>query len=1130
MADCIPGVSTTQRASYTDGDTPDRLLRQHVLVPAVVGGYDLYNDSFGDTSGFYLVTPQETTNLLKNPTFFRDLWSWDVFNVQMERTNQWAYDSGWSIRLRGSGDDTTAERREYVEAQIDNWVVDQIYTFSMYAWLPFDWDLSDPYVGVISIVQIDGIGGETETFSDKPEHYAMWNRLSVTAQILDTTEQVFVRLNLRSQDARSNNPPDYLLTGDYNLVNEYAYFDYGQFEAGADATLPFHGDYRVCQEFDACEGYYWVGVPHRSASVRTACARDSGVLVSLGDLGMQVLNHTGHGAPPVRDISAPYANKPGEFYEKTAVDARVLTFTVAFCGTLKELECNIFGLGEHIFPDTCSCRGKFLLVYKRGACDDDTCNVDHYLALCVTYIGGMEGIRDNLYQQRMVLQFKAHQPFWFSWPGHKSAGLSFNQFSHTQNVVKWHADGSITNLPLSGGLDLTAVACMPGNRTLVAGSFDSPNGATCTQNVAIFDCDIVCDGYAGTADRVTAAITDGAGNAIVGTESGQLVIYYAYGGQGSFPGYPNGGVNALAAPFWAQIAVGTDTGVYIELLDGTWLSYPTDNPVYALAVENNGNLIAGGDFTTIGGVSAIRIARYNVNVNGCLDADSAIWEPFDFGFDGRISTIAVDPRTGAIYIGGTATQTIPTTQDTCAVTEGTSYTSSGSNQEVRFTDLGGGVYRLEFQLANIIAREKLVSCTSYIRVTATSSLGTKYNFLFGTYNIVAGPTVGTAGPLFTVSWDIDTGVSIGDPCATLDAEFTTELAETADFLPFVTPLALPGGVGIDNELSSVVGQCLTVTTQFTAESVTFQGIAKIIGNTVVSLGDGVPTPVNDIMVHPDTGEIWVAFDSPSAPYRDGLAIWDGTGWKDFPGYLGGGSSRSVLQLAYCGNDCSVLILFEGAGHSLLPGVTEIDYTGSAANHNAELVLHGPGKVEYYNHNGTGKRAYLCLELQCDEVARLNYGSGSLTSNFRNQLGSSILSGSRLDVCLGLCDNNFSIFIDPENTDASTAATLLWRDYHWGIEALCCSDDRTPPDIPPENCCSDLWERGRDPNDQDCKERGYSIGDYWYNGFGACNSLWINVDDSCPVCEDNTGFVSGEGEILTTPDGEIICPELPTDCV
>jgi len=66
-----------------------------------------------------------------------------------------------------------------------------------------------------------------------------------------------------------------------------------------------------------------------------------------------------------------------------------------------------------------------------------------------------------------------------------------------------------------------------------------------------------------------------------------------------------------------------------------------NNWVLALAVLPNGDLVAGGRFTTAGGVSAIRIARWN----------GAAWSPLGTGMNSEVRALAVLPS-GDLVAGG----------------------------------------------------------------------------------------------------------------------------------------------------------------------------------------------------------------------------------------------------------------------------------------------------------------------------------------------------------------------------------------------------------------------------------------------------------------------------------------------
>jgi hypothetical protein len=88
---------------------------------------------------------------------------------------------------------------------------------------------------------------------------------------------------------------------------------------------------------------------------------------------------------------------------------------------------------------------------------------------------------------------------------------------------------------------------------------------------------------------------------------------------------------------------------YIARWDGsTWspLGKGVDNFVNGLAVDPEGNLYATGDFTSAGGMPALRIARW----------DGTSWTPLGSGLGAEgdyssISTLAVDDS-GNLYVGG----------------------------------------------------------------------------------------------------------------------------------------------------------------------------------------------------------------------------------------------------------------------------------------------------------------------------------------------------------------------------------------------------------------------------------------------------------------------------------------------
>jgi hypothetical protein len=90
--------------------------------------------------------------------------------------------------------------------------------------------------------------------------------------------------------------------------------------------------------------------------------------------------------------------------------------------------------------------------------------------------------------------------------------------------------------------------------------------------------------------------------------------------------------NCVAAGGLFQVAGTTVSNIAVlDRNSGTWdsLAGGSDGPVFAVAVRPNGDLLAGGHFSTVGGVPANNIARWN----------GTNWLPFGSGTSGGSSTL-----------------------------------------------------------------------------------------------------------------------------------------------------------------------------------------------------------------------------------------------------------------------------------------------------------------------------------------------------------------------------------------------------------------------------------------------------------------------------------------------------------
>lgn len=139
----------------------------------------------------------------------------------------------------------------------------------------------------------------------------------------------------------------------------------------------------------------------------------------------------------------------------------------------------------------------------------------------------------------------------------------------------------------------------------------------------------------------------------------------------------NGTVYAIAVlPNGDLVAGGTFTtagGVaansIVQWTGTSWSPLGTgiDGSVYALAVLSNGQLVAGGDFVTAGGVPANSIARWN----------GSSWSAFGSGVNGIVTALAVQ-NNGTIVAGGTFRSLEASDPEYLARWTGTSWASFGS--------------------------------------------------------------------------------------------------------------------------------------------------------------------------------------------------------------------------------------------------------------------------------------------------------------------------------------------------------------------------------------------------------------------------------------------------------------------
>ncbi len=196
------------------------------------------------------------------------------------------------------------------------------------------------------------------------------------------------------------------------------------------------------------------------------------------------------------------------------------------------------------------------------------------------------------------------------------------------NLARLNADGTLDEAFNQGGAgldagDLRDIVVQPDGKILIAGLFGSYNG-TPRQNIARLNADGSLDttfnSGAGPNSTTFAIALQADGKILI---SGNFTI---------FNGTPRGRIARLNADGSLDTTFAPGTG--------------SNQPVYSIAVQPDGKILIGGNFTSINGTARGRIAR--LNADGTLDAT---FNPVGAGANSGVQTIAVQPD-GKILFGG----------------------------------------------------------------------------------------------------------------------------------------------------------------------------------------------------------------------------------------------------------------------------------------------------------------------------------------------------------------------------------------------------------------------------------------------------------------------------------------------
>lgn len=425
-------------------------------------------------------------------------------------------------------------------------------------------------------------------------------------------------------------------------------------------------------------GYAWRGARHASTSSRTAQTKSGGRVRNLSDYGVIVESSSGGGMVATEHVSSPYGLLEGAVYQRTRVLPRLLMLSLVIHGTsLADLHTKRRALLALFEPYGAG--GEPTIIRYIGGTEP--------LELSVYYDDGLEGgALIGVGAERAVLRLIADEPFWRNLGTNSLYVQASSDVTDADYILERDQDGIWRALAGGVSATVTATAYHPTTGELyAAGNFVTAYNAAGTGSPVTVNYIARWTGTAwatlnnGMGGVVTAIAFDAAGTLYAGgtftTCNGAATVCNGLArwdgatwtrvGTGSFAG-----VQALA--------VGTDNRLYIggttANMDGVadadfiaaWnptllvteaLGTGTNNYVYALAVDFAGAVFAGGTFTTAGGGTAKRVARWTPSNATWAPSGFSVWAAVGPGIDnGTVRALALGSD-NTLYVGGSFTLT-----------------------------------------------------------------------------------------------------------------------------------------------------------------------------------------------------------------------------------------------------------------------------------------------------------------------------------------------------------------------------------------------------------------------------------------------------------------------------------------
>lgn len=304
--------------------------------------------------------------------------------------------------------------------------------------------------------------------------------------------------------------------------------------------------------------------------------------------------------------------------------------------------------------------------------------------------------------------------------------------------------------------------------------------------------------------------------------------------------------------------------------------------IYSMAASGN-TVYVGGSFTSIGGVSATNIAKW----------DGSSWLPLNTGVDGPVYALSVSG--GTVYAGGQFANAGATKAPNIAQWDGTKWSALG-------TGMDGPVYAISIQNTNVFAGGQFSNAGTTNATNVALWNGTAWSPVGDGVDgrVMAIATVGT-NAVYVGGQFIKAGTNIVNNVAKWDGQGWSALRDGMQGV--VNALAVLG-------TNVYAGGAFTNTTDVGIRSVALwdgQGWSAL----GITVGKSLPT-INALAVKGTSLYVGGQFTTIADKVVNNVSRWDGTNWLVM-GVGVGGTSPAVSALAASTTSVYVGGTFDTAG-------------------------------------------------------------------------------------------------------------------------------------------------------------------------------------------------------------------------